>query len=104
MPSKFYFNPQGNGADVFLGPTESLLMEIAWKKKEISVKKAMIFLGDNNKLAYTTVMTVLNRLYEKKLLERERSGRNFIYRPAMDRNSFLKNKIDIVKNSLKNIK
>ena len=32
--------------------------------------------------AYTTVMTVMSRLHEKGVLERERRGRQYIYRPA----------------------
>lgn len=32
-------------------------------------------------LAYTTVMTVLSRLWRKGLLERERAGRAFVYAP-----------------------
>jgi predicted transcriptional regulator len=35
-------------------------------------------------LAYTTVMTVLARLYEKGLVSRERSGRAFAYRMISD--------------------
>ncbi len=33
-------------------------------------------------LAYTTVMTVLTRLFKKELLSRERAGRAFAYRPV----------------------
>lgn len=32
--------------------------------------------------AYTTIMTVMSRLYEKGVLQRERLGRQYIYRPA----------------------
>jgi predicted transcriptional regulator len=35
-------------------------------------------------LAYTTVMTVLGRLYDKGLVSRERSGRAFAYRMVSD--------------------
>jgi predicted transcriptional regulator len=35
-------------------------------------------------LAYTTVMTVLGRLYDKGLVNRERSGRAFAYRMVSD--------------------
>jgi predicted transcriptional regulator len=34
-------------------------------------------------LAYTTVMTILTRLWEKGLAEREQQGRSYAYRPAM---------------------
>lgn len=34
-------------------------------------------------LAYTTVMTILTRLWRKGLVERDRRGRAFVYRPAV---------------------
>jgi predicted transcriptional regulator len=39
-------------------------------------------LGDD--LAYTTVMTILSRLHDKGVLERERRGRAYAYRPVSD--------------------
>lgn len=36
-------------------------------------------------LAYTTVLTTLVRLHEKGVLERERRGRAYAYRPVSDR-------------------
>jgi predicted transcriptional regulator len=35
-------------------------------------------------LAYTTVMTAMVRLHEKGVLERERAGRGYAYRPVLD--------------------
>jgi predicted transcriptional regulator len=35
-------------------------------------------------LAYTTVMTILTRLYEKGSVTRSRDGRAFVYTPAFD--------------------
>jgi predicted transcriptional regulator len=39
-------------------------------------------LGDD--LAYTTVMTILARLHDKGVLDRERRGRAYAYRPVSD--------------------
>src|SRR5690242_5141581 len=39
-------------------------------------------LGDE--LAYTTVMTVLARLYDKGLVGRRRAGRSFVYQAVLD--------------------
>lgn len=99
--SKFYFNPHGDGLKVFLGRTEALLMEVAWKENEITVKSALFFLQEEKSLAYTTVMTILNRLTEKNLLSREKEGRNFIYRPLISRKEFLNQKISLIKSCLK---
>lgn len=40
-------------------------------------------------LAYTTVMTVLDRLAGKGMVERERNGRAWSYRPAASRDAFV---------------
>jgi predicted transcriptional regulator len=37
------------------------------------------------KLAYTTVMTTLDRLHKKGLLARTKDGNAFLYMPAIDR-------------------
>ncbi|MFI6470030.1 BlaI/MecI/CopY family transcriptional regulator [Streptomyces sp. NPDC050516] len=34
--------------------------------------------------AYTTVLTILSRLYEKGLVTRERAGRGYLYSPVRD--------------------
>jgi predicted transcriptional regulator len=34
-------------------------------------------------LAYTTVMTILSRLWQKGLVDRERRGRAYLYRPKV---------------------
>ncbi|MEU8798371.1 BlaI/MecI/CopY family transcriptional regulator [Spirillospora sp. NPDC048819] len=41
------------------------------------------------KPAYTTVNTVLHRLHEKKLVTRTRTGRNYLYRLAVDESEFV---------------
>ncbi len=75
-------------------------MELAWKHGELTVKKALTFLGEN-KRAYTTIMTVMARLYEKGMLAREKDGRNFVYRPAMERDEFIRERVKMVRESLK---
>ena len=40
-------------------------------------------------LAYTTVLTFVQRLYTRKLLKRKPEGRGFRYRPTMDRSELL---------------
>ena len=42
-------------------------------------------LGDEHGLAYTTVMTILVRLWQKGLVTRERAGRGYAYRPVESR-------------------
>jgi len=93
---KFYFDPDAQGPAVFLGQSEARLMELAWKHKQLTVKKALFYMNDN-KPAYTTVMTVLGRLADKGLLKKTKEGRTCYYTPTVKRRNFLEEKIDIVK-------
>ncbi len=100
----FYFNPNEKGLTVFLGKTESKLMEIAWEHKNISVKTALFHLPEKDKPAYTTVMTILSRMADKNLLLREKDGRSFLYRPALTKKQFLAQKISQIKSCLQQFK
>jgi len=63
-----------------LGALESEVMERIWTRGEISVRD--LHADFARRLAYTTVMTTLDRLYKKGLLKRRKQGKAFIYRPA----------------------
>jgi predicted transcriptional regulator len=60
-----------------LGPLEVAVMEILWERGESNVHNVVEKLG--RPLAYTTVMTTLDRLYKKGLLDRHKSERAFLY-------------------------
>lgn len=47
-----------------------------------------IVVSFDGKIAYTTVMTTLDRLYKKRLLSRRKAGRAFIYSPRVTREGF----------------
>src|SRR5262252_8328458 len=63
-----------------LGALERDVLAIAWGQDEISVRDACERLGSS--VAYTTVMTTMDRLFKKGLLTRRKEGRAFIYRAA----------------------
>jgi len=62
-----------------LGPLEEQLLRSLWRRKSATVRELLDY-GDTQ-LAYTTVMTTLDRLYKKQLLTRVEEGRAFRYRP-----------------------
>jgi predicted transcriptional regulator len=64
-----------------LGPLEMQVMNVVWSVARCSVRDVVERL--NSKLAYTTVMTTLDRLFKKGLLEREKFDRAFLYSPAL---------------------
>lgn len=62
-----------------LGPLEEQLLQALWRRGSATVRE-LIDAGEI-KLAYTTVMTTLDRLYKKQLLNRVAEGRAFRYTP-----------------------
>ena len=62
-----------------LGPLERRLLAALWTRGSSTVRE-ILDIGDI-KLAYTTVMTTLDRLYKKQLLDRVAEGRAFRYSP-----------------------
>jgi predicted transcriptional regulator len=66
-----------------LGSLEFELMEILWSRGESSVRDVVHKLS--RPLAYTTVMTTLDRLFKKGLLDRHKSDRAFVYSPLFSR-------------------
>jgi predicted transcriptional regulator len=66
-----------------LGPLEQMVLEILWDRGESNVHDVAKAL--TKPLAYTTVMTTLDRLYKKGLLARRKIERAFVYAPACTR-------------------
>ena len=60
-----------------LGMLERGVMAVVWKAGEISVRETCARL--NSSVAYTTVMTTMDRLFKKRLLARRKVGRAFVY-------------------------
>jgi len=69
------------GQQLLLGPLEVQVMEVLWTAGERSVREVVEQL--DRKLAYTTVMTTLDRLFKKGLLDRQKSERAFLYTPRV---------------------
>jgi predicted transcriptional regulator len=67
-----------------IGPLEERVLDLLWRGPGgRSVRDVRDGLGGS--LAYTTVMTTLDRLYKKGLLDRRRSGRAYTYSPRTSR-------------------
>jgi len=66
-----------------LGPLEHRVMEALWRRGEANVRDVHHEFGDA--VAYTTVMTTLDRLFKKGLLRRWKVGRAFHYAPMSTR-------------------
>jgi predicted transcriptional regulator len=66
-------------AGKLLGPLEQRLLQDLWTRGSATVRE-LVDEGDH-KLAYTTVMTTLDRLYKKRVLSRVAEGKAFRYSP-----------------------
>ena len=64
-----------------LGTLERSTLEEVWREKEVNVRDVVRAFG--NRLAYTTVMTTLDRLYKKGYLERKKVERAYVYSAVM---------------------
>jgi predicted transcriptional regulator len=73
-------------ASLALGKLERQVLDEAWKRSELSVRDVYLAFGES--VAYTTLMTTLDRLFKKKLLTRRKDGRAFLYLPAVTREEF----------------
>ena len=70
------------------GDLEEKLMNVIWERGNGTVSEVRSYL--NNKYAHTTIMTVLDRLYKKGILRREREGKGYRYYPILSKEEFEK--------------
>src|SRR6266699_3550465 len=68
-----------------LPPLELRCMAALWDAGQATVHEIRAQLLPHRPLAYTTVMTVMDRLARKGVVEREKRGRAHLYRPAVTR-------------------
>ncbi|MFE2579912.1 BlaI/MecI/CopY family transcriptional regulator [Streptomyces sp. NPDC059378] len=65
------------------GELEAAVMAVLWAA-DLPLTAAQVQLDLDSGLARTTVTTILTRLHEKGVVQRERQGRGFAYHPAQD--------------------
>jgi predicted transcriptional regulator len=75
-----------------LGRLESDLMQILWSRGESNVRDVVQQLG--RPLAYTTVMTTLDRLFKKGLLDRRMPDRAFLYSARFSREEWERRRVE----------
>jgi len=60
-----------------LGKLERQVLEEIWRLGEVTVRD--VYRAFDERIAYTTLMTTLDRLFKKNLLARRKDGRAFLY-------------------------
>ena len=66
-------------------PLELQCLSALWSLGEANVQAVRDLLAPSKPLAYTTVMTMLDRLTRKEVLSRRKVGRSFVYKPEVTR-------------------
>ncbi|MFN0101898.1 MAG: BlaI/MecI/CopY family transcriptional regulator [Bryobacteraceae bacterium] len=65
-------------------PLEIACLGALWTMREGTVRDVAAALAPRQTFAYTTVMTLLERLVKRGQLTRRKAGRSFVYAPAQD--------------------
>ncbi len=66
-----------------LAPLELECMNTLWPLGEASVREIQTGLAPTLPRAYTTIMTIMDRLAQKGIVERRKAGRAYVYRPSL---------------------
>lgn len=76
-------------AKLAMGELEAIVMDVLWDASgPLTPGQVHGVLSTDRPLAYTTVMTILARLWRKGRLDREQHGRAFAYRPRQSREAY----------------
>lgn len=77
------------GLNRFFGTLEAKIMELLWEANELSIKDVQQRLEKDKPVNFNTVMTVMNRLLDKGILEKRLQGRLSIFRPTQTKEDFI---------------
>ena len=67
-----------------LTPLELDIMKAVWDRSPITVRNVQTAIRPSRSLAYTTVLTIMDRLYHKGFLKRTMRSRTHYYEPAIE--------------------
>ncbi len=65
-------------------------MKVVWGRETCTVRDVYETMLQRRKIAYTTVMTMMKILEQKKYLKRTQEDRTYVYRPAKPQNQVIK--------------
>jgi predicted transcriptional regulator len=66
-----------------IGSLEADILAVVWEHERTTVRRVYETLRERRKIAYTTVMTVMNNLVKKHLLEQDKENIAYVYTPAI---------------------
>jgi BlaI family penicillinase repressor len=65
------------------------IMKVVWERDSVTVRDVYEALLERRKVAYTTVMTMMKILEQKKYLKKTQAERAYVYRPAQPQRQVL---------------
>lgn len=88
-----------NGKCKMLGGLEQKIMEVLWSSS-LPLKPSEVLVKIDGSNAYTTIMTVLKRMADKKIVKREMKNRVYYYQAAEDKGEFASGALEDLFNRL----
>jgi predicted transcriptional regulator len=84
------FKLKESGLNRFFGPLEAKIMEILWTSlTAMTIKDVQQKLDEDKAINFNTVMTVMNRLVDKGILQKQSVARSFHYKPVVTIEEFM---------------
>ena len=74
---------------VTLTSGELEIMKVVWERDHVTVRDVYEALSETRKVAYTTVMTMMKILEQKKYLKKSQADRAHVYRAAQPRKTVI---------------
>ncbi|HHT9125331.1 MAG TPA: BlaI/MecI/CopY family transcriptional regulator [Candidatus Brocadiia bacterium] len=94
------FNLHKKGLKRVLGELETAVIERIWGRESVAVRDIFNELQQERDIAYTTVMTTMDRLWKKGLLSRVRDKNAYLYSPVYSKKRLIQNCINQVLDSI----
>jgi len=88
MKLRFKLDSENKGLQAFFGELEAEIMEILWDRGPLKGKDIFEAMKDKRKIAYTTVLTVLDRLSRKGFVKKRKKFRSTIFIPTIAKKDF----------------
>lgn len=79
-----------------LGELEAFVLAALWDKGKLATPEVFNHVGRARGLAYTTILTVLQRLHRKGLVTRQAAGKSHVYAPALSREQFAERRAELL--------
>ncbi len=88
MKLRFKLDASERGLQAVFGELEAQILQILWERGALKGKEIHEEMGRKKKIAYTTVLTVLDRLSKKGFLKKRKEFHFTVFEPTISRQDF----------------